>query len=499
MKNNQNLHIKNTRNALIISNCVILVAVLVIAFVMMFSRMTESKSKNISGLASFSSSLLKERIVDYMDNTEKTCEIFFRSGYRDFYPDESVMDLSEINRTEDEITAVLLSISLNDYFADFGIAYENGSTAGIITDSTRDTFNGDMYGGLCSFIPEGKNDGWGTGFGGDYEKIYFVKRVNEHAVITVSSYSKELDRRIKDVTGFAEAQTAVINSEGVIICSADSDRQDAIGTQIDNRPFAMITDMHNITVENDDYYVATDDITDNWRSICIFSKEHFNRDNRRLYFSLIIIGAAAIFLSTAISLFITRRLSAAALTQLYASGLDGVDRLTKLTNKFSTEDMIIDTLESSPMGSCYGLVLIDIDNLKDINDNLGRAAGDDTILQVSNLIRSVFGENAVIGRLGGDKFETLADVTDYDLFKCLSTLEHKCAELCESLNSTYADEEKQYKIAVSVGAALYPLSSDTYEGLLSNADEALRASKQKGGGCFTVYRRTDIGKGGEGK
>ncbi|MBQ6675024.1 MAG: diguanylate cyclase, partial [Ruminococcus sp.] len=62
-----------------------------------------------------------------------------------------------------------------------------------------------------------------------------------------------------------------------------------------------------------------------------------------------------------------------------------------------------------------------------MNDNIGRQAGDDTILQVSSLIRSVFGDNAVIGRLGGDKFETLADVSDYDLFKCLSTLEHRCA------------------------------------------------------------------------
>lgn len=88
-------------------------------------------------------------------------------------------------------------------------------------------------------------------------------------------------------------------------------------------------------------------------------------------------------------------------------------------------------------------------------------------------------------------------MSDYDLFKCLSTLENKCRELCESLQKTYADEAQTYPIAVSVGAALYPLSSDTYEGLLANADEALRQSKQKGGGCFTVYRRTEQSKGGD--
>lgn len=497
MKNNQSSHIKNTRNVLIISNSVILVAVLILAFYMMFSRMTESKDRNIGGMTSFASSLLKERIIDFMDNTEKSCEVFYRSGYKDFVPDESTMDISEIHKIQDEISEQLLNMSLGDYYADFGIAYDDGSTAGVITDSTRDIFGGDVYNGLGGYVSGKKKNGWGTGFGGNYEKLYYVKKVNDHAIMTVSLYSQEVERRIKDVTGFPSATTAVINSKGVIIFSADSELKDTMGTQIDNEPLALITDVHNLTVQNDDYYVATDDITDDWKTVCIFSKEGFKKDNRQLFFSLIMIGIAAILLSMCVSLFVTRRLSLAALTQLYATGLDGVDRLTKLTNKFSTEDMIIETLEASPMGSCYGLVLIDIDNLKEINDNLGRTKGDDTIIQVSSLIRSVFGETAVIGRLGGDKFETLADVTDFDLFKCLSTLEHKCADLCESLNSTFADEDKQYKIAVSVGAALYPLSSDTYEGLLANADEALRNSKQKGGNCFTVYRRTESKKDGD--
>ena len=497
MKNNQSSHIKNTRNVLIISNCFILISVLVVAFYMMYNKMTESRDKNVSSMTSFASSLLKERMVDFMDNTQKTCESFFRCEHKKFYPDESTMTIEEIHKQQDEISAELLELSLGDYYADFGIAYDDGSTAGIITDSTRDVLNGDVYGSLRGTIRGTKQQGWGTGFRGNYNKLYFVKRVNDHALMVVSLYSLEVERRIKDVTGLSEATTMIIDGNGRIICSADSESGDMAGKQIDNDTLALLTGVHNITLSNDDFYIATDDITENWRTVCTFEKTYFKQDSKKQFFTLILIGVGAAFLSAGVSLFITRKLSSAALTQLYATGLDGVDRLTKLTNKFSTEDMIIDTLESSPMGSCYGLVLIDIDNLKEINDNLGRTKGDDTILQVSSLIRSVFGENSVIGRLGGDKFEMLADVTDFDLFKCLSTLEHRCSELCESLNSTYADEEKQYKIAVSVGAALYPLSSDTYEGLLANADEALRTSKQRGGGCFTVYRRTESKKDGD--
>ena len=497
MKNNQSSHIKNTRNLLIISNCVILISVLVMAFYMMYSKMTESKDRNVSSMTSFASSLLKERMVDFMDSTQKSTEAFFRCEHKDFYPDESKMDITEIHKQQDEITAELLEISLSDYYADYGIAYDDGSTAGIITDSTRDAFSGDVYSALNSFMKGENIQNWGTGYGGNFDKLYFVKRVNDHAIMTVSLYTKEVERRMKDVTGIADATTNIIDKDGNIIFTADSEVKDMSGNHIDNRLFSMITDEHNTTISDEDYYVATDDINDNWRTVCVFSKERFNQENKQQFTSLLIIGISAAILSALISLFITRKLSAAALAQLYASGLDGVDRLTKLTNKFSTEDMIIETLESSPMGSCYGLVLIDIDNLKEINDSLGRTKGDDTILQVSSLIRSVFGESAVIGRLGGDKFETLADVTDFDLFKCLSTLEHKCADLCESLNSTFADDNKHYKITVSVGAALYPLSSDTYEGLVANADEALRVSKQKGGGCFTVYRRTESRKDGE--
>lgn len=497
MKNNPTSHIKNTRNVLIISNCVILICVLVMAFYLMYSSMIESKDKNISSMTSFSSSLLKERMIDYMGYTEKNCESFFRSEHKKFYPDERIMDISEIRKQQDEISAELLELSLGDYYVDFGIAYDDGSTAGIITDSTRDVFGGEVYTALESFLKNGKKQNWGTGYKGNYEKLYFVKRVNDHAIMTVSLYTKEVERRIKDVNGMSEANTSIIDRDGNIICSADSELNDMAGKQIENDKIALIADVHDITISNEDYYIATDDITDDWRTVCCFSKERFKTDNKRQTFTLVMIGVGAMLLSSVISFYITRKMSNAALTQLYAAGLDGVDRLTKLTNKFSTEDMIIETLESSPMGSCYGLVLIDIDNLKDINDNLGRTKGDDTILRVSALIRTVFGESAVIGRLGGDKFETLADVTDFDLFKCLSTLEHKCAELCESLNSTYADEDRRYKITVSVGAALYPLSSDSYEGLLNNADEALRISKQKGGGCFTVYRRTESKKDGD--
>lgn len=473
----------------------ILTIALITSFMLIFVRMNNSRDKNISSMATFSSSLLKERITDFMDNTEKTCEIFYRSEYKDFFPDETLSE-SVRNETEDKITAELQSISINDYYADFGIAYSDGSTAGMITDSTRDAMNGDVYSGLSSMIKSGSS-GWGAGISGNYEKLYFVKRLNEGAVITVSSYSMELERRLKDVLGLDIAITALIDENGVIICSADSDRDDTAGVRIDNEPFALIKDHKNITMQSDNVYVATDEVTDDWKTICIVSKDGYRRDNRKIITNVIIITAGAVIVSVLICLLLTKQLSASVLTKLYASSFEGIDRLTKLTNKFSTEDMIIDTLESSPMGSCYGLVLIDIDNLKDINDNLGRSVGDDTIIQISSLIRSVFGEDAVVGRLGGDKFETLADVSDYDLFKCLSTLENKCRELCESLQKTYADEAQTYPIAVSVGAALYPLSSDTYEGLLANADEALRQSKQKGGGCFTVYRRTEQSKGGD--
>ncbi|MBR1663089.1 MAG: GGDEF domain-containing protein [Ruminococcus sp.] len=491
----QHSHLKSIRTRLVLFYSLILTIALITSFMLIFVRMNNSRDKNISSMATFSSSLLKERITDFMDNTEKTCEIFYRSEYKDFFPDETLSE-SVRNETEDKITAELQSISINDYYADFGIAYSDGSTAGMITDSTRDAMNGDVYSGLSSMIKSGSS-GWGAGISGNYEKLYFVKRLNEGAVITVSSYSMELERRLKDVLGLDIAITALIDENGVIICSADSDRDDTAGVRIDNEPFALIKDHKNITMQSDNVYVATDEVTDDWKTICIVSKDGYRRDNRKIITNVIIITAGAVIVSVLICLLLTKQLSASVLTKLYASSFEGIDRLTKLTNKFSTEDMIIDTLESSPMGSCYGLVLIDIDNLKDINDNLGRSVGDDTIIQISSLIRSVFGEDAVVGRLGGDKFETLADVSDYDLFKCLSTLENKCRELCESLQKTYADEAQTYPIAVSVGAALYPLSSDTYEGLLANADEALRQSKQKGGGCFTVYRRTEQSKGGD--
>ena len=327
---------------------------------MMYLQMIRSKDRNISNLTGFSSSTLKERIVDRLENTERDCEIFFRyKEYVEFYP-TSDMDQTDVNAMQDEIGEALLSVSLNDYYADFGIAYSDGSSAGIITDSTRDAFGAELYSGLCSFIDEGSIDGWGTGHNGNYEKLYFVKRLNPEAVMTVSIYSIELERRMKDVEGLPEATTAVIDKDGIMICCADSEKKDMIGKSIDNEALSMIIGKKNITVQNENVYVATDDITPKFRSVCIVTKEGFIKDQHRLIMVFVILSASATVLSVIVCLLTTRQISVNTLIQLYGNSQTGVDRLTQLVNKFSTEDMIIDTLESSPVGRCYGLETITI-------------------------------------------------------------------------------------------------------------------------------------------
>lgn len=77
-----------------------------------------------------------------------------------------------------------------------------------------------------------------------------------------------------------------------------------------------------------------------------------------------------------------------------------LDPLTQLYNRVSVEKYISSAL-GSQIGTFYA---IDLDNFKEVNDTLGHLMGDKVIKEFSILLRNVFGENAIIGRMGGDEY-----------------------------------------------------------------------------------------------
>ncbi len=136
-------------------------------------------------------------------------------------------------------------------------------------------------------------------------------------------------------------------------------------------------------------------------------------------------------------------------------------------------------------GGKFSLLFIDIDNFKNINDNLGHYIGDKVLKFVSNLLKSVLRDDDILGRMGGDEFVIILPQTDIEGAKAV------CNRILKMLKQTVYEAFKQnlnIDIGLSIGITTFPEHSDIKEKLINNADEAMYMAKQSGGNRYAVYR-----------
>lgn len=160
------------------------------------------------------------------------------------------------------------------------------------------------------------------------------------------------------------------------------------------------------------------------------------------------------------------------------------DLLTQLYNKVTTESLIKEHLKSSPQ-LLQGLIIIDIDNFKSINDTLGHIFGDAVLKKVASDIKRLFRMSDIIGRTGGDEF--IVFVKDMESRELLNV---KMQEVCEVFRNAYTGEDGTYKVSASVGGAVYPDGGSTFAELYRHADEALYSAKNSGKDSHSLYSGT---------
>ena len=79
-------------------------------------------------------------------------------------------------------------------YVDFFIVYSDDHTVGKVSNGTTKLYGDDLYSDMEQLITRKRsNDGWSTGYNGDFRRIYYVKRVNDNALLVVSIYTSELE------------------------------------------------------------------------------------------------------------------------------------------------------------------------------------------------------------------------------------------------------------------------------------------------------------------
>jgi len=162
------------------------------------------------------------------------------------------------------------------------------------------------------------------------------------------------------------------------------------------------------------------------------------------------------------------------------------DSLTKLYNKNASRQQIEDYLEQSDGKEHSALLIIDLDNFKEVNDRYGHMFGDAVLIQASAEINSLFRGNDIVSRIGGDEFMIfMKNIPSRAL------VENRCQKLISSIHNLYRDQLTEQPLSCSIGIAFSPDHGTAYQELFQRADRALYKAKGTTKGRFECYDLTD--------
>jgi diguanylate cyclase (GGDEF)-like protein len=178
------------------------------------------------------------------------------------------------------------------------------------------------------------------------------------------------------------------------------------------------------------------------------------------------------------------------ITELRLSGDDAVraarrDPLTGLANRLLVRELLEETLlmQWRERGGC-GLLLVDLDRFKLVNDTLGHAIGDQLLVEVARRLDASVGDGGRVGRLGGDEF---AIVWHGDSSR--EALSRIAQQIIADLSRSFTIGAANLHVGATLGIASGPTDGALEEQLMRSADLALYRAKAAGRGGYAFFER----------
>jgi diguanylate cyclase (GGDEF)-like protein len=160
------------------------------------------------------------------------------------------------------------------------------------------------------------------------------------------------------------------------------------------------------------------------------------------------------------------------------------DMLTSLPNRrMFTEQFRKQLAQARRRGESFGLLLIDLDHFKRINDEFGHDAGDVVLVETAKRLWAAVRESDCAARLGGDEFGILV-VSSQDK----AGIEVVCRRIVASFAAEIPFKDANLAAMCSIGAAIYPDDGNSQEGLYKAADLGLYEAKRTGPNVFCWHR-----------
>jgi diguanylate cyclase (GGDEF)-like protein/PAS domain S-box-containing protein len=159
------------------------------------------------------------------------------------------------------------------------------------------------------------------------------------------------------------------------------------------------------------------------------------------------------------------------------------DALTGLPNRLLLEDRIEQgMLKSKRMHRQMGIIFIDLDRFKNINDTLGHAVGDELLIQAAQRGLNALRETDTLCRQGGDEFVVVLPELEGG-----QDAAHICSKLLSAFCQPYLLAGHELTVSGSAGIALYPEDGESASELLRKADAAMYRAKEEGRNTFCFF------------
>ena len=163
------------------------------------------------------------------------------------------------------------------------------------------------------------------------------------------------------------------------------------------------------------------------------------------------------------------------------------DHLTGLVNRSLFRDRLVQAMaRSKRLQQPIGLMLLDLDRFKAVNDTFGHDMGDELLKTVSERLKACVREVDTVARMGGDEFTIILEgVTSEENILMVAK------RITESIATPFELKGQKISIGVSIGITIYPQDDHPVDELLKHADTAMYRAKQQGGSAFHLHQPSE--------
>ncbi len=284
------------RTRLVLSYITIALAGILVIAALSYAKTSSTMQTKIGSLTTAINDQIRLSINAHLDGIEDIASLVFADSTAcEYYDtDSSISDYDKI-QIRSEIESTLLNNSLMNNFGDFCIIYSNNNSVGKLASTTSSLFGSDtIYENVCGYITrETTEDGWFVGVDGYYTRMYYVKRINDGAVLLASIYTADLDALMETSDQMSDLTVRVIDSDNNIIYSTAGEDG---GTAVDEAISSRVSDSARSTFITGGTLVTVNSCGDDWKIMSTVPTSSILAEVYQIRNFTIIVAAAAVVL-----------------------------------------------------------------------------------------------------------------------------------------------------------------------------------------------------------